>query len=82
MSSKAHRKNCTRRYCVRVLDRDVFSELCFPNEHERDIVYDSYVQNIDILIEYAAKSNVSIIAYFREIKDILLQSKNIHERTK
>ncbi len=75
-----HRVKNTRQYCVRILNRDVFAHLRFLTKEQRDIVYDSYVENIDSLIGYAVENNLNVDNYLKEIKTILLGTKNVRER--
>lgn len=79
MTSKVHRIQHVRQYCVHVLNREVFSQIWFSSRQERDIVYDSYVQNLDALIEYATGNGINVDQYIKEIKTILLKSKNVRE---
>ena len=82
MVPETHRTRHVKEYCVRVLNRDVFAHVRFLDKTERDIVYDSYIQNIDSLIEYAAVNGLNLDLYFREIKNILLKSANVREYTR
>ena len=75
-----HRVKHVRQYCVRILNRDVFAHLRFLTKEQRDIVYDSYVENIDSLIGYAVENNLNVDNYLKEIKTILLGTKNVRER--
>lgn len=74
-----HRIKRTRQYCVSVLDRHVFAHLRFISKEQRDIVYDSYIDNIDSLVGYAVENNLNIDEYLKEIKTILLKAKNVRE---
>ena len=69
-----------RRYCVRILNRDVFATIRFTDKREHDIVYDSYVQNLDNLIDYAMSNKIQLDRYIREIRMILLESRDVYER--
>lgn len=79
MFIESNRVKHTRQYCVRLLNREVFAHLRFLTKEQRDIVYDSYVQNIDTLIEYAVENNLNVDNYIKEIKAILLKAKNVRE---
>ena len=81
MLQETHRTDMVRQYCVRILNNDVFAQLRFLDKRQRDIVYDSYMANLDLMIEYAAINALCMKDYFREIKNILLQSEHVHERT-
>ena len=72
--------NCIRQYCVRLINRDVFSQVRFLDKDEREIVYNSYIDNIDSMIEYANANNIPLYEYIRGIKPILLQSEHVKER--
>ena len=74
-----HRVKRTRQYCVRVLKRDVFAHLRFVSKEQRNIIYDSYVENIDSLVGYAVENNLDIDKYLKEIRTILLRAKNVRE---
>lgn len=82
MVPQTHRTKHVREYCVRVLNREVFAQIRFLTKTERDIVYDSYIQNIDSLIEYAAANGLNLDNYLKEIKTILLKSGNVREYTR
>ncbi len=82
MPAKEQRKDQVAQYCIRILERHVFAQLSFLTKEDRDIVYDSYVQNIGQMIQYAVQHNIDVEQYFREIKNILLKSKNVRERTR
>jgi hypothetical protein len=79
MFIESNRVKHVRQYCVRLLNREVFAHLRFLTKEQRDIVYDSYVQNIDTLIEYAVENNLNVDNYIKEIKTILLKAKNVRE---
>ena len=72
--------NDIRQYCVRLLNRDVFSQVRFLDKDEREIVYNSYIDNIDAMIEYAGANKIPLYEYIRGIKPILLQSEHVKER--
>ena len=80
MPASAHQKEHTRRYCIRLLERKVFSQLVFLDKAQRDIVYDSYVQNIGVMVAYVMENKLDFDKYFQDIKTILLNSKNVRER--
>ncbi len=82
MLKENHKTRHLREFCIYVLERDVFSRLFFKTEQQRKIVYDSYIQNIDALIEYTLENNLDQEKYFKSIKSILLKSKNVRERTR
>ena len=72
--------NRIRQYCVRLINRDVFSQVRFLDKDEREIIYNSYIDNIDAMIEYANANNIPLYEYIRGIKPILLQSEHVKER--
>ena len=74
-----HRVKHVRQYCVNILNKDVFAHVRFLSKEQRDIVYDSYIQNIDYMIEYAVVNNINVDEYIKEIKTILLKSKHVRE---
>ena len=80
MPASAYQKEHTRRYCIRLLKRKVFSQLVFLDKAQRDIVYDSYVQNIGVMVAYVMENKLDFDKYFQDIKTILLNSKNVRER--
>ena len=82
MLTESCRTKRMRKFCVRTLDLDVFGRLEFQSDAERDIFYDSYVQNIDALIEYAITNKLNVGKYFRNIKTILLESQNVQRRSR
>ena len=79
--SDNRRKNVVQ-YCVRLLNNEVFDKIRFKSRQERDILYDSYLQNIDELARYAMTKKIEIAEYFKEIRAILLESDSIHERAR
>ena len=82
MLIESRRTKRMRKYCARTLDLDVFGRLKFRSDAERDVLYDSYMQNMDALIEYAVTKKLNIGKYFRDIKIILLESKNVQRRSR
>ena len=82
MLSNTPKTQHLRRYCVNVLNREVFAKVRFLTKEQRDIVYDSYVQNIDAMIEYVAVHNLNFEQYFKEIRGILLKSHYVREYTR
>ena len=82
MPASAYQIEHTRRYCIRLLERKVFSQLVFLDKAQRDIVYDSYVQNINVMVAYVVENQLDFEKYFQDIKTILLNSKNVRERTR
>ena len=66
-----------RKFCVRTLELDVFGRLQFRSNHEREMFYDSYIRNLDSMIEYALVNKLDVGKYFRDIKTILLKSNNV-----
>jgi len=81
MLQDTHRTQMVRQYCAHILDREVFAKVRFLDKKQRDIVYASYIENLDSMIEYAIVNKLCIGRYFKEIKNILLQSEHVHERT-
>jgi len=79
MLQDSNKTRQTRQYCVRLLRWCVFPGIQFSNKDERDIVYDSYVQNIDTLVEYAATNRINIEDYIKEIRTILLKTHKSRE---
>ena len=68
-----------RRYCVSILNRDVFATVHFIDKEQRDILYDSYIQNLDNLIEYVAVNKLDFTEYFKSIREVLLNSEHVRE---
>jgi len=70
-----------RHYGACILKSDVFSGLWFKEAEMRAIVYDSYMLNMDSLIEYAATNHLELKKYLMEIKDILATTKGVYKRS-
>ena len=46
----------------------------------RAIVHDSYMMNLDLMIEYAMDNHINIKDYLSELRCILLKTKNVYEK--
>jgi len=77
MSNKRSMKQY-RRYGADILNRDVFRKIRFLEKDMRTIVYDSYMLNLDPLLEYATANHLHVKEYLTEIKDILLASEHVY----
>lgn len=58
----------------------VFKQLVFENDVEKQILFDSYVLNLENMILYAKKTRQNPYEYIRTIKQELLKNKNVHKR--
>jgi len=70
-----------RRYSAGILKHDVFSGLWFKDAEMREIVYDSYMMNLDPIVEYATSKHLNVKRHITEIKEILLQSKGVYRKS-
>lgn len=60
--------------------RDAFAATRFASDDERDIMFDSYMINIDSLVAYACGRKISPYKYAMSIKNILAQELNDRNR--
>ncbi len=70
-----------RHYGACILKSDVFSGLWFKDAEMRAIVYDSYMLNLEPLIQYATAHQLSLKQYLMEIKDIITTTNGVYKRS-
>ena len=75
-----HTKEQYRQFGAYILDRKVFSKIRFLEKDMRAIVHDSYMMNLDLMIEYAMDNHINIKDYLSELRCILLKTKNVYEK--
>lgn len=58
----------------------VFSSVGFTNEHDKQMLFDSYFSNIRNLIWCARNNNIDEMEYIRSIRKVLLSYPKTYER--
>ena len=58
----------------------VFNTIRFDDVKMREILHDSYLANLNAMIQYAKENDMDELAYILSIRNILGGSKYTHER--
>ena len=78
--SKKYNMELYKQSATWILDQYVFRKIRFLDKDMRSIVYDSYILNLDPLIQYATAKHINVEQYFKELKDILLESEHVYAK--
>ncbi len=59
---------------------DAFDNLSFSSSEYRDLLFNSYVQNLPSMILYAKEKRLNVYSYIQSIRDELLKDNCVHKR--